>query len=405
MIRIRNAFLGAVILVIITVMLTITVGNIRALQAGDKVIISREMYEQMQEESGGLSKLTHLKEFLLQEYYQELDENVLIDGALKGMFEAVGDPYTTYLDAGDYSDLMMSTRGTYGGIGIIVTADEDGYVSVVSPFEGTPGERAGLVTGDRILRVDHQAVTGNRLDDAVALMRGLPDTEVVIEVLKRNQRESIEVTIIRETIRIQSVRSEILEEKIGYVRISSFDEQTARDFQSQMDELVNSGIDQVILDLRNNPGGLLNQANRIADLLLGEGLIVYTENRHGYRREEYSDENMYEVELVVLINEGSASASEILAGAIQDQERGILVGTTSFGKGLVQELQQLPDGTGFKYTVSQYFTPSGRYIHDLGIEPDVVVEIPEESYDEMHEISDEEDLQLQKAIDLLLNGQ
>jgi len=403
MIRKRNALLGAVALVILTMMLTITVGNIRALQAGDKVIISRQLYDQMQEETGGLHKLTHLKEFLLTEYYQELDESALMDGALRGMFEAVGDPYTSYLDAGDYSDLMMSTRGTYGGIGIIVTADDDGYVSVISPIEGTPGERAGLATGDRIIRVDHQAVTGNRLDDAVALMRGEPDTEVVIELLKRNQRESVEIVILRETIRIQSVRSEVLDDGIGYLRISSFDEQTARDFQTHMDELINNHVDKLILDLRNNPDGLLNQANRIADLLLGEGLIVYTENRHGYRREEFSDKKMYDVDLIVLINEGSASASEILAGAVQDHERGILLGTTSFGKGLVQELQQLPDGTGFKYTVSQYFTPSGRYIHDVGIDPDVVVEIPDELLDEMNEFGEDTDLQLQKAIDIFLS--
>ncbi|MEN1759144.1 S41 family peptidase [Anoxynatronum sibiricum] len=401
MIRKRSAFIGAVLLVLLTAFTTLVVSNIRALQVGDHVIISRQMYQQMQEDTGGLYKLTSLKEFLLQEYYQELDEETLLDGAIRGMFESVDDPYTTYLDARDYSDLMMSTRGTYGGIGIIVTADEDGFVSVISPIEGTPGERAGLATGDRILRVDDESVSGNRLDDAVSLMRGEPNTEVVLELMKRNQRESIEVIIMRETIRIQSVRSEIMENDIGYLRISSFDEQTARDFQTHMDTLERSGVTQLILDLRNNPGGLLNQANRIADLLLGEGLIVYTEDRHGNRREEMSDKKMYEMELVVLINEGSASASEILAGAIQDHQRGVLVGTTSFGKGLVQELQQLPDGTGFKYTVSQYFTPNGRYIHDTGIEPDVVVEIPEELLDEMHEVTEENDLQLQKAIELL----
>jgi carboxyl-terminal processing protease len=401
MISKRNAFLGAVLLVILTVMITLTVGNIRALQVGDKVIISQRMYQNLQDDTEGLYKLNHLKQFLLEEYYQELDEETLIDGALRGMFEAVEDPYTSYLDGQDYSNLMMSTRGSYGGIGIIVTADDEGFVTVISPIEGTPGERAGLATGDRILRVDDQAVSGNRIDDAVGLMRGEPDTEVVLELIKRNQSESIELTVMRETIRIQSVRSELMQDDIAYLRISSFDEQTARDFQTQMDELLRQGAGKLILDLRNNPGGLLNQAIRIGDLMLGEGLIVYTENRHGLRKEEKSDRQMYDVELIVLINEGSASASEILAGAIQDQNRGTVVGTTSFGKGLVQELQPLPDGTGFKYTVSQYFTPNGRNIHGTGIEPDVVVEVPEELFDEMHELDNASDPQLQKALELL----
>jgi len=403
MIRKRTAVVGAIAVIIVTAMITLTLSNINALRAGDKVIISHKMYQQMQEDSDGLNKLVYLKEFLLQEYYVELDENDLLDGALRGMFEAVDDPYTTYLDVNDYTNMMISTQGTYGGIGIIITADDDGYVSVISPIEGTPGERSGLSTGDRILQVDFQAVTGNRLDDAVSLMRGEPDTEVVIEVMKKNQRESIEISIVREIIKIQSVRSEILDEDIGYVRISSFDEQTGQDFKKHMDQLMDQGVEKLILDLRNNPGGLLNQANYIADLLLGEGIIVYTENRHGYRREEKSGKSMYDVELVLLINEGSASASEILAGAVQDQQRGILVGTTSFGKGLVQELQRLPDGTGFKYTVSQYFTPSGRNIHGVGIEPDVVVEIPEELLEEWLEMTEEEkeDPQLQKAAELL----
>lgn len=400
MIRKRTAIIGAIALIIVTSMITFTFGNINALRAGDKVIISRQLFEQMQEDSDGLNKLVYLKEFLLQEYYIELDENDLMDGALRGMFEAVDDPYTTYLDAKDYSDMMISTQGTYGGIGIIVTADDEGYVSVISPIEGTPGERAGLATGDRILQVDQQSVTGNRLDDAVALMRGEPETEVIIEVIKKNQRESSEISITREIIKIQSVRSEMLESGIGYLRISSFDEQTGRDFKRHMDELIEQGTEKLVLDLRNNPGGLLNQANYIADLLLDEGIIVYTENRHGYRREEKSDKSMYDVELVVLINEGSASASEILAGAIQDHQRGLILGTTSFGKGLVQELQRMPDGTGFKYTVSQYFTPEGRNIHDVGIEPDIVVEIPEEMIENAQDI-EEEDIQLKKALEVL----
>lgn len=401
MIRKRTAIIGALMLVIITVLGTTAIGNFRALRVGDNVIISRQLYEQMQGEHGGLGKLKYLKGFLLEGHYFELEEETLIDGALRGMFEAVDDPYTTFLDAKAFSDMMISTRGTYGGIGIIITADEEGFVSVVSPIEGTPGNRAGLTTGDRILQVDHQTVSGNRLDVAVSLMRGEPDTEVIIEVLKKNRQETKEVVITREIIKIESVRSEMKAEGVGYMRISSFDEQTGRDFKQHMDLLVKQGMNRLVLDLRNNPGGLLNQANYIADLLLDEGIIVYTENRHGHRREEKSGKQMFDVKLVVLINEGSASASEILAGAIQDHRRGLLVGSTSFGKGLVQELQRLPDGTGFKYTVSQYFTPSGRIIHGVGIEPDVVIEALEVDENMEAENVAAKDIQLKRAIELL----
>ncbi|RQD67387.1 MAG: S41 family peptidase [Tindallia sp. MSAO_Bac2] len=400
MISKKKAFVMAVLLIMVTAFVTFSISNLVALNVGDKMIISQDMYLRLNEDNENMGKLIHLKHFLLEEYYKELEEEKLIDGAIHGMFEAVGDPYTNYLDAKDMSDMMMSTQGVYGGIGIIVTADDDGYVSVVSPIEDTPGERAGLNTGDRIIRVDDENVSGNRLDDAVSLMRGDADTEVKLEVMKRNQNESVEISVVREIIRIQSVRSEIINNSIGYVRVTNFDEKTAGDFQSHMDEMTRQGITQVILDLRNNPGGLLTSAIRISDMLLDEGLIVYTEDRHGNRKEEFAGSGNYDVELVVLINEGSASASEILAGALQDREKAILVGGQSFGKGLVQEMQQLPDGTGFKFTVSEYFTPSGRSIHEKGIEPDYVVDIPEDIWLEGHDLELDEDPQLQRAIEL-----
>ncbi len=401
MISKKKAFAGAILLILMTAFITFSVSNLVALSVGDKTIISRDMYQRMNEENDNMGKLIQLKHFLLEEYYLELQEEALIDGAIHGMFDAVEDPYTTYLDAKDMSDIMMSTQGIYGGIGIIVTADEDGYVSVVSPIEDTPGERAGLNTGDRILRVDDESVSGNRLDDAVSLMRGDADTKVKLEVMKRNQSEPVDISITREVIRIQSVRSEVMEDQIGYVRVTNFDEQTAGDFQTHMNDLTNQGISKIVLDLRNNPGGLLTSAIKISDMLLGEELIVYTEDRHGNRKEEYSDAGRYDVELVVLINEGSASASEILAGALQDHGKATLVGEQSFGKGLVQEMQQLPDGTGFKFTVSEYFTPSGRNIHERGIEPDHIVEIPDEMWMEGHDLDFDEDPQLLRAVELL----
>ncbi len=283
----------------------------------------------------------------------------------------------------------------------MITGDEDGYVSVVSPIENTPGERAGLNTGDRIVKVDNERVFGNRLDDAVALMRGEADTEVTLEVMKSDRKESITISVTREIIQIQTVRSEMLKSDVGYLRITNFDERTAEDFKHHAGDLKAQGATGILIDLRNNPGGLLTTAIAIADHLLDGGLIVYTEDRHGNRREEHADSNGFDLKMVVLINGGTASASEIVAGALQDHEKAVLIGDASFGKGLVQEMQRLPDGTGVKYTVSEYFTPSGRKIHDVGIVPDHVVTIPEELWESFHELELMEDPQVLEALELL----
>ncbi|HZJ76569.1 MAG TPA: S41 family peptidase [Oscillospiraceae bacterium] len=393
MISKRKAVKWALIIIIFTSIVNFTIGNLVTSSLGFGYAIPRSCDKQYK-------KFESLKEYLLKNYYKELDESDLIEGAIKGMFDSIGDPYTMYMDVEEYSDLVTRTQGVYGGIGVIVTPGEDGYVTVVSPIEDTPGEKAGLISGDRIISVNGEAIFGDKLDYAVDLMKGEPGTEIKLSILRDGKDEVFDVSITREEIRLKTVRSEVVEKDIGYIRISMFDEQTAKDFREHLQSLKKKNIKGIILDLRNNPGGLLDECVEIADEILGKQIIVYTEDRYGNRKIERStDKKQIKLPIAVLVNKGSASASEILAGAIKDGKKGKIIGTTTFGKGLVQQVKPLTDGTGFKFTVSEYFTPNGINIHGTGIEPDVVVELPEGT-DEI-EVGSKEDTQLKKAIEVL----
>lgn len=400
MISKKKAIIGAVLIVIITSVLNYTVGNILGVKLGQRFIISKDTYEYYQDIQQTHKKLLQLSEFLEENYYKEINPEVLAEGAVKGMFAGVGDPYTVYMNEKEFNDLMTRTSGSYGGIGVIVTPGEDGYVTVVSPIEDTPGEKAGITTGDKIIAVDGTAIYGEKLEEAVGLMKGKPGTEVILTIRRKGVTNALEVPIEREEIRLQTVKSEVLEENIGYIRISMFDEQTAADFKNHLKKLEKQKIEGLILDLRNNPGGLLSQCIEISDMLLGEQTIVYTEDRQGNKEVEKSDKSKIDYPLAVLVNGGSASASEILSGAIKDGEAGTIIGTTTFGKGLVQQVKPLADGTGFKFTVAQYFTPNGTNIHGTGVEPNIVVELPEELKDKTT-IEKDDDIQLHKAIEVV----
>lgn len=393
MISKRKAIIGALLIFVLTTALNFTVGSMIASPFGFGYAMQKDSYKQYE-------KFLALKDYLKKSYYKELDEEKLIEGAIKGMFDSIGDPYTQYLDEKEFGDLMTRTQGTYGGIGIIVTPGDDGYVTVVSPIEDTPGERAGLITGDKIISVNGETISGDKLDYAVSLMKGEPGSEIKLSILREGRKETFDVNIKREEIRLKSVRSEVMENDIGYVRISMFDEQTTVDFKQHVEELKKKKVKGIVLDLRNNPGGLLDKCVEIADYLLGEQVIVYTEDRDGTRKTEKSDKKELELPLTVLVNKGSASASEILAGAIKDGKKGKIIGTTTFGKGLVQQIKPLSDGTGFKFTISEYFTPNGINIHGTGIEPDIIVELPEELKNESN-IEGTKDIQLKKAIEVL----
>lgn len=354
-------------------------------------------------ENQDLSKVLSIKNYIENNYLREVDEQKMMDGQLKGMVSSLNDPYSVYMTQDEFTSFAQQTAGIYGGIGVIVTPGEDNLITVVSPIEDTPGERAGLKTGDRIIKVNGVEYFAENMDEAVKVMKGKPKTKVTITIMrtdKEGNNKTFDLDIIREEIRLITVKSSIIDKEIGYIKLTSFDELTYKDFKENLSRLEKSNIKGLIIDLRNNPGGLLNVCAQIADELLGAGDIVYTQTKNGEREYLKSDKGQISIPLVLLVNEGSASASEILAGAIKDHKRGELIGTKTFGKGVVQRIKELPDGSGLKLTVSEYFTPNGTNIHGIGITPDIVLEL-NEGVENIGVDYIKEDNQLQKALEVI----
>ncbi len=327
------------------------------------------------------------------DYVEDVTDKKLISEAIKGMLSGL-DPHSAYLDEDAFKDLQVGTQGEFGGLGIEVGM-EDGFVKVVSPIEDTPAWRAGLKSGDLIIKINDTNVKGLTLGDAVKKMRGKPKTKIILTVVRQGESEPLIFTIIRDIIQIQSVKSEVLEDSVAYVRITQFQEKTglklAEALKKRFSEIDNN-VDGIILDLRNDPGGLLNSAVAVTSAFIPENtLVVYTEGRvrnssmklfsrpEHYLRSGSKNyladlpEKTKTVPMVVLINNGSASASEIVAGALQDHSRAVIMGTQSFGKGSVQTILPLNNGTAIKLTTARYFTPKGRSIQAKGITPDIVV--------------------------------
>jgi len=397
----RKLAIIMVILLLVTNIITFGATNLVTIKYKDKVIVPAKEYDQLISSYKKYAKATGLESYIKDSFLREVDQQKLEEGQLKGMFQALEDPYSVYMTEEEFKDFSEHTKGVYGGIGVIVTPGEDNLITVVSPIEDTPGERAGLKTGDKIIKVNGEEFTADNMDKAVQLMKGEPRTSVSITVLRKDKygkNDYIDMDIVREEIRLITVKSDMIEDNIGYIKITSFDDLTYGDFKKNLSSLMSKNIEGIILDLRSNPGGLLDVCVDIADEFLGEGIVVYTETRDGERAYEKSNKNKIDLPLIVLVNEGSASASEILAGAIKDRNRGTLIGNKTFGKGVVQRIKQLSDGSGFKLTVSEYFTPNGTSIHGVGIEPDIVVDLPDDV--EVIGIENlEEDLQLQTAIE------
>lgn len=402
MISKRKAAIGAILLVILTSISTFVVSNMIQIRIDDKVVISKNEFNDLMDVSKKYSKNILLENFIKDYYLRDVDESELLEGQLRGLFASTGDPYTVYMPKDEFKSFMEHTMGVFGGIGIYVAAGEDNLITVVSPIEDTPGERAGIKPGDKIIKVEGKEFTADKMDEAVKLMKGEPGTDVIITIRRdiEGKSEIFDKSITREEIRVKSIKASMMEDDIGYIRITSFDELTYKDFSANLKALQNKGMKGLVIDLRNNPGGLLDVSAKIADELMGEGTIVYTETKQKEREYLKSDKKMLGLPLAVLVNEGSASASEVLSGAIQDTRVGTIVGTKTFGKGIVQRIKELSDGSGFKITVSEYFTPKGRNIQGIGITPDVVVEIPEDV--EIIGVENlKQDTQLLKAIEIV----
>nr|WP_316369795.1 S41 family peptidase [Candidatus Thiodiazotropha sp. CDECU1] len=311
-------------------------------------------------------------------YVEPVEDEVLLENAIRGMVSGL-DPHSNYLDADDYKELQVGTKGEFGGLGIEVGM-EDGFVKVISPIDDTPAQRAGVRSGDLIVRLDDTPVKGLSLNEAVALMRGKPGTSLELTIVRKGEEKPLKITVVRDVIRVVSIKSRLLDDRFAYLRISQFQANTTSDMLKSLDRLkseVEGPLMGMVLDLRNNPGGVLNSAVSVSDAFLESGLIVYTEGRENdsqLRFEAAPDDVLDGAPIVVLVNEGSASASEIVAGALQDQNRAVIMGSRTFGKGSVQTIIPITDTAAVKLTTARYFTPSGRSIQAEGIEPDIELE-------------------------------
>ena len=380
------------------VVLTLSIGGSVASKGAD----GSATYEQ-------LKLFTEVLSIVQNQYVDEVAPKELIYSAIKGTLRGL-DPHSSFLDPDSYREMQVETTGSFGGLGIEITLRDD-ILTVVSPIDGTPAYRAGLQTGDRIVKIDGLSTKDMQLQDAVKRMRGRPGTKVTITVVREGWTEPKDVEIVREQIRVHSVRTADLGGGVAYVKLRQFQEQTPGDLAAALDKASKAGMKALLLDLRGNPGGLLTAAVEVTEEFVEDGkLVVYTEGRVRNQNMRFSanaKKSYPRLPMVVLVNQGSASASEIVAGALQDWGRAIVVGTQTFGKGSVQTIIPLSDGSGLRLTTAKYFTPKGRSIHGKGITPDIIVELPKEPatrdrnppLDPMEDLK--KDIQVQRALDVI----
>ena len=363
--RIGNLKIASVIFAVFLIGVLIGSGQSQKVSA-----LSNQMYED-------LKVFTDVIGLIQKDYVEETKSKDLIQGAIKGMLETL-DPHSAYMPPAMFKEMQEETKGRFEGLGIEITL-KDGILTVVSPIEGTPAFRAGVLAGDQIIKIDGETTKNFTLVDSVKRLRGPRGTKVTITIMREGLPKSKDFTLVREVIPVRSVRHELLEKTYGYVRISQFQEKTDGDFEKAMkalEEESKGALKGLVLDLRNNPGGLLDQAVKISDRFIDSGIIVSIDGRREEAKQKWPahpDGTATRYPLIVLVNGGSASGAEIVAGAIQDHGRGILVGTQTFGKGSVQTIIPLKDGSGLRLTTARYYTPSGRSIQAKGIVPDIIV--------------------------------
>jgi carboxyl-terminal processing protease len=381
------------------VVLTLSLGG----SAVSKVTDNAATYEQ-------LRLFTEVLSIVQNQYVDEVPPKELIYSAIKGTLRGL-DPHSSFLDPDSYRDMQVETSGSFGGLGIEITLKDD-ILTVVAPIDGTPAHRAGLHTGDRIVKIDGLPTKDMQLADAVKRMRGKPGTKVLISIVREGWAEPKDFEIVREQIKVQSVKTVDMGEGVEYLKLRQFQEQSPHDLEVALEKFSKAGMKALVLDLRNNPGGLLTAAVEVSEKFIDDGkLVVYTEGRvknQNMRFPAHAKRGYSQMPMVVLVNQGSASASEIVAGALQDWGRATIVGTQTFGKGSVQTIIPLSDGSGLRLTTAKYFTPKGRSIHGKGITPDVIVEAPKEpapkdrplpSADPLDDMK--KDVQLQKALEVI----
>jgi carboxyl-terminal processing protease len=350
-----------------------------------------------------VNKFNQVRKILKDDYYQKVDENTLVEGAVSGLADSLKDPYTVYFNKDQMKAFMEKSEGSYVGIGVSVNTDANGILNIIEPFDNSPAKAAGMNQGDKIVKVGDTDVTSIRDENMIiSMIKGVENTKVKITVYRPSEDKYIQFDIVRKRIKTSNIKSEVMEGNIGYIKLVMFDSEIAGYFKKDLDNMLSKGIKGLIIDLRDNPGGSYEQVVEIADRLLPEGTIVYTEDRAGKRQTKLSNKAALGLPIVILTNGNSASASEILAGAVKDNGRGTLVGTKTFGKGLVQELKLLNDGSGIKVTISRYFTPSGVCIQGIGIKPDIEIDVPADFKNmPVSQIPRSKDIQLGSAIEAL----
>lgn len=322
-----------------------------------------------------VDKLDEIYDVINIYYYEDFEKTDLEEALYKGLVEGLNDPYSVYYTEEEYEDLMVSTTGTYYGIGAGLSQNIDTMIVTISKvYKGTPAEEAGLKNGDIILYVEGLDATSMEVSELVQHIRGDEGTSVHITVYRESTEETIEFDVERRHVELPSIEGEMLDNGIGYIQITEFQSQTDEQFEEMVNQLQSQGMKGLIVDVRANPGGLLSSVANLCDYILPEGMVVYVEDAYGNKEEYTSDKNCVDIPMVVLIDENSASASEIFAGALKDYEYATLVGKTTYGKGIVQNIIPLTDGDAIKITTAKYFTPNGNYIHGVGISPDVEVE-------------------------------
>ena len=341
---------------------------------------------------------------LIDKYYLgEVNEEDLKEGAVRGYIEGLGDPYTEYISKEEMEEYMQDTLGNYVGIGIYMTTNtKNGHIVVLATMKGSPAENAGLKSGDEIIGVDGEDCTTKNSTEVSNKIKGEEGTTVKLEILRDNQTLTFEVK--RENIKVNPVEGKVVNDNIGYIKFTSFDETTAEDFKTTYEQLASQNIQSLIIDLRNNGGGLVDQAVDIADYFLEKGqVVIYEVDKNGNEEAEMSENDpIINMPVVILTNENTASASEILAGSLKDYGKATIVGTTTYGKGVIQQILSFKDGSGLKITTEEYQTPNHNKINKIGIEPDEVVELPDTVENEL-DVPEDQDTQLQKAIEILKN--
>lgn len=400
-----KGFLGGVLTATLIISIVLFIGKYSNLNINVASVTSEASKDSTDSGVGSKAvntKIAAIKQIIDKYYLEDAKEEDLVDGMYKGLVDGLGDRYSVYYTKEEFDSMMESTNGVYCGIGVTVSQDPDtGVITLVKPFQNSPGLEAGILPGDILYKVNGTEVTGMELSSVVAMIKGEEGSTVELTIVREGETDYLTLNVERRQIEVPTISYEVLANNIGYIYISEFDTVTKDQFISALEDLNKQGISGLVVDLRDNPGGNLDVVNAILDQILPKGLIVYTEDKYGNKKEYKSDEeHKFTKPLTVLVNGNSASASEIFAGAVKDYGIGTIVGTKTFGKGIVQQLIELGDGTAMKLTISKYYTPNGYNIHGIGIEPDVEVKL-DDALKKQAVITHDEDNQLQKALEII----